>query len=187
MAQTTSKIASGWVETVLLPHVRTATLLAGPLFVVAYALGLVSYSKFLGRYGLQATELLRGRYLSIGLSTIVLIAPTVICLNVFTSLAQRMSLAGEKMWLTWLTRIMLAVVCGAVTSATWLCWFGILTSSEPGVAVRTPPDECLAVGLAAGAAALVSFFLPVAREKTWMPLMALLWSLLVCTSLSNVL
>lgn len=173
----------------MLPHVRTATLLAGPAFVVAYAFGLISVSQFLGRYGLQATELLRARYLSIGLSAIVLVAPTVLCLNLAESLARRGSLAWEKKSLRWKRPILAALFCGAATFGTWLLWSSILTSFELVSAVRLPIRVCLTVGIAAGAVALRPFFFfgNTKDRRLWIPLMAILWSLLVCTTLSNVL
>jgi len=173
-----------WLAAVL-RGAKAAAVLAGPAFVAAYAFGLVSVAKFLGRYGLQPTELLRVRYLTVGLSAIVLIAPTALCLREALSWS-RAKPDPRRKWLRWMRPMVMAFLTGTSTAGAWLFWSGFLTSFEqaPGSAILL--SYSITLGLGAAVAALLPFWFK-HRDQTWTMLMTVAWSLTVCSALSNVL
>jgi hypothetical protein len=182
--QAEPKAEGGW-QAAALRSAKTATALAGPVFLVAYAFGLVAMAKFLGRYGLQATELLRARYLTIGLSAILLIAPTVLGLALAVRVAQQTT-TPKKKWVKWALALLVSVVCGLATFWVWLVWTGVLTSfgTAPGSSMLT--RQCSIMGVFAAFGGLAPFWLR-DTDKTWLILMTVAWSFFVCSTLSNVL
>jgi len=63
----------------VLDYLKHGTAAAGVLFVAAYALGMIALSTFFGRYGLQVTDLLKVRFVCLGLSGVVMLIPAVTC------------------------------------------------------------------------------------------------------------
>jgi hypothetical protein len=71
----------------VLEYLKLGTAAAGVLFVVAYAFGMVGLSTFFGRYGLQVTELLKVRYVCLGLLGVIMLLPVAACFLWATTLA----------------------------------------------------------------------------------------------------
>ncbi len=174
-----------WQSTVL-ALAKAAGVLAGPGFVLAYAFGLISVAKFLGRYGLQPTELLRSRYLSIGLSAIVLTIPTVLCLEWAVSLARNYREAPEKKWFNRLRSVPFALFCGLMTFGTWIFWSGFLASFQPQSFPTVLVRYAFTLSIAATVASLMPFLFD-GHDRVWTIIMSVMWSLLVCTILSSIL
>lgn len=109
----------------VLDYLKRGTAAAGLLFVVAYALGMIALSTFFGRYGLQVSDLLKVRYVCLGLSGVAMLIPVAVCFWWAGKWAP-----GAKKW-----RILkklhagavMVLVCTGIVSVWWLVWLSTLT------------------------------------------------------------
>jgi hypothetical protein len=139
----------------VLDYLKRGTAAAGLLFVVAYALGMIALSTFFGRYGLQVSDLLKVRYVCLGLSGVVMLIPVA----VFFWWAGKWA-PGAKKW-----RILkklhagavMVLVCTGIVSVCWLVWLSFLT----GFGTKLPASHWIgfaAWGLAIGVTSLSMLF-----------------------------
>lgn len=129
----------------VLDYLKRGMAAAGVLFVVAYALGMIALSTFFGRYGLQISDLLKVRYVCLGLSGVVMLVPVTICFWWAGKWAP-----GAKKW-----RILKKLHAGAVmifvftgtVSVCWLGWLSFLTGlgDLTGFGTKLPASHWIGV------------------------------------------
>ena len=129
----------------VLDYLKRGTAAAGLLFVVAYALGMIALSTFFGRYGLQVSDLLKVRYVCLGLSGVAMLIPIAVCFWWAGKWAP-----GAKKW-----RILkklgagavMVLFCTGLVSVCWLGWLSMLINFAglTGFADKLPASQWLAV------------------------------------------